>query len=116
MKIKSTPVWSHLQKEPPRRFSGVAVSGEHRLAWGWMRLVLGLMQMAFAVTAAYLIISGGFHWRALVAGSVAGVAAGASRYFFAGQPDLRLDGDLRRESDGNPKAQRQGHAAPRGGR
>ena len=47
--------------------------------------------MGFAVTAVYLLISNGFHWRAAVAGSVAGVAAGVSRYLYAGQPDPRLE-------------------------
>ena len=64
-----------------------------------MRLVLGLTQMAFALTAVYLVASGGFHWRAVVAGSIAAVAAGASRYLYAGQPDPRLEGVLRGQND-----------------
>jgi hypothetical protein len=56
-----------------------------------MRLVLGLTQMAFAAIAVFLLTSDGFHWRAAVAGSIAGAAAGASRYLYAGRPDPRFE-------------------------
>jgi hypothetical protein len=65
--------------------------------WGWIRLVLGLTQMAFAVTTAYLLAFYGFHWRTAVAGAVAGVAAGASRFLYAGRPDPRLEARLNAE-------------------
>jgi hypothetical protein len=73
-----------------RRFPSVPVSSEHRAVWGWLRLVLGLTQMAFAVTAAGLLISSGVHWPALVALSLTGIATGASRYLYRGQTDPRL--------------------------
>jgi hypothetical protein len=65
--------------------------------WGWIRLLLGLTQMAFAVTTAYLLAFYGFHWRTAVAGAVAGVAAGASRFLYAGRPDPRLEAHLNAE-------------------
>jgi hypothetical protein len=60
-----------------------------------MRLVLGLTQMAFSVTAVVLVIFSGFTWRALVAIAFAGAAAGASRYLYAGRPDPRLEEALK---------------------
>ncbi len=86
-----------------RRFPSVPVSGEHRVVWGWLRLVLGLTQMAFAVTAAGLLISGGVHWPALVAISLTGIAAGASRYLYRGQTDPRLAASLDTEAVIVPK-------------
>ena len=76
-----------------RGLSGNAVSSEHRLLWGWIRLVLGLTQMAFAAAAVYLVASIGFHWRALVAVAVAGLTTGASRYLYAGKRDAELTGN-----------------------
>lgn len=72
----------------------VPASRDHNLLWVWMRLLLGLTQMVFAVTAVYLMASDGFHWRAGVALSVAAVAAAVSRLLYAGLPDPRLEASL----------------------
>jgi hypothetical protein len=103
MRAIHTPRWTWFQKQATRPFPSVAASSEHRLVWGWMRLVLGLTQMAFSVTAVVLVIFSGFTWRALVAISLAGAAAGASRYLYAGRPDPRLEGAVKRDSNGDAR-------------
>lgn len=91
MRTRKVPPSTWLQNQPRQRIPNVPVSSEHRFVWGWMRLVLGLTQMAFAATAIFLVASSGFRWRAVVAISVAGVAAVASLYLFAGRPDPRFE-------------------------
>lgn len=86
--------WTWLKTNGMRRLPSVPASTDHRLLWGWVRLALGLTQMAFSATTAYLLIAEGFHWRAVVAALVATTATGASRYFFGGRPDPRLEASL----------------------
>jgi hypothetical protein len=98
MRTINIPLWTWLETHGKRRLPSVPASSDHRWLWGWMRLALGLTQMCFAVVAAYLLAADGPHWRAVVAASVATVAAVASRYLFAGRPDPRLEASLNGET------------------
>jgi hypothetical protein len=69
--------------------------------------------MSFAVVAVYLLIAGGFHWRAVVASSIATVATAASRYLFAGRPDPRLEEALK-QNDSESKGGTPEISHPRG--
>ena len=88
----STGRW--LQSHGRRRIQSAPISDDHRLLWGWVRLVLGLTQMSFSVTAAYLLAVRGLQWRVGVAALVATVAAIVSRFLYAGRPDPRLTASL----------------------
>jgi hypothetical protein len=89
---------TELETYRAKRTLGVPDLRDHRLLWGWIRLVLGLTQMAFAVSAVYLLARDGFHWRMAVSACVAGVAAIASRLLYAGRPDPRLEASLKAEN------------------
>ena len=93
-----------------RRFRSVPVSSVHRWLWGWMRLVIGLTQIGFALAATYLFVDGGLNWRSGIAVSMSTVATVASRYLFAGRPDPRLEASLKdqslTEADGRKAAPR----------
>ena len=93
-----------------RRFRSVPVSSDHRWLWGWMRLVIGLTQIGFALAAAYLLVEGGLNWRSGIAASMSTVATVASRYLFAGRPDPRLEASLKEQS---LTERMDGEAAPR---
>jgi len=84
----------------------VPASSDHYWLWVWMRLLLGLTQMVFAVTAVYLMAFDGFHWRAGVALSVAAVAAAVSRLLYAGRADPRLEASLGDEIADEERAKR----------
>jgi hypothetical protein len=87
------PIWTWIETRGVRHFPKVAASSDHRLLWGWLRLVLGLTQMAFTV-AALLLIGAGIYGRGIVAASLATAATIASRHLFAGRPDPRLEASL----------------------
>lgn len=84
------PLWTWIETRGTRKRLKASVSRDHRLLWGWTRLVLGLVQMAFTVTACVLLYSG-FYERGLIACLVATGATVASRRLFAGQPDRHLE-------------------------
>jgi len=71
-----------------------------------MRLLLGLTQMVFSVTALCLMAFDGFHWRAGVALFVAAVAAAVSRSLYAGRPDPRLEASLDSEIANDERGKR----------
>ena len=91
------PLWTWIETRGMRQFASVPASRDHRLWWGWVRLLLGLVQMAFTVTACLLVYSG-FYERALIAGLLATGATVASRRLFAGRPGRHLEASL----DGRP--------------
>lgn len=93
MKAVNIQPWRWVQGHAMKGFPGVPVSSDHRLLWGWIRLVLGLTQMAFTATACLLIFHG-FYGRAVVAIALATAATVISRYLFAGRPDPRLEDSL----------------------
>lgn len=95
-------LWTSIQTGGMREIPSVPTSGDHRLLWGWLRLILGLTQMAFTVVAAYLLIVG-FYERAVVAASLATGATVTSRYLFAGRPDPRLEASLGDKTSIEPK-------------
>ena len=104
--------WIWLQTDGIRRLHSVPVSGNHRLLWGWARLVLGLTQMSFSLTAAYLWVWRGFQWRVGVAVLIASVAAVVSRVLYAGRPDPRLAAKLDQESTEGKNLVNPLHPAP----
>jgi hypothetical protein len=105
--------WIWLQTDGIRRLQSVPVSRNHRLLWGWARLLLGLTQMSFAITAAYLFAFRGLQWRVGVAALIATVAAVVSRVFYGGRADPRLAASLDKEpADGQNLATPLHHCAP----
>ena len=94
MKTTNIPLWIWLRKRAAGQTRSVPVSSDHRWLWGWMRLLIGLTQMGFALAAAYLLIESGLNWRSAIAASMCTVATVASRYLFAGRPDPRLEASL----------------------
>lgn len=77
-----------------RRFQSVPASSEHRLFWGWIRFVLGLVQISFALHAVFIWAREGLVWRVAVAAMVASVAAIVSRLLYRGRPDPRIEVSL----------------------
>ncbi len=71
------------------------------LYWGWLRLAVGVIQMACSAYAAFLIFQVGFQpatWEFIV-GAIAATAI--SRLLYRGEPDPKLDtriNDGRRET------------------
>ena len=84
-------LWTWLQASKIGRLRSLPASNEHRLLWGWIRLVLGLSQMGFALATVYALAFDGLHWRAGVAALIAAIAAATSRFLYAGRPDPRIE-------------------------
>jgi hypothetical protein len=104
--------WIWLQTDGIRRFQSVPASRNHRLLWGWARLLLGLIQMSFSITAAYLFAFRGVQWRVGVAALLATAAAVVSRVLYAGGPDPRLAASLDKENTDGQNLATPLHYAP----
>jgi hypothetical protein len=89
------------QRNAPVR--GRSEADDHRFSWGWVRLVLGLTQMSFSLTAACVLAFCGLGWRVYAAAAVATLAAVVSRVLYAGRPDPGLETSVRSESAGEAK-------------
>lgn len=82
--------WAWLQPRRGQKLPSVPASDHHRLIWGWVRLVLGLTQIALTGTAIILLVHGGFTWRAVTALGIAFIATIASRILYKGRYDPRF--------------------------
>jgi hypothetical protein len=52
--------------------------------WGWLRLALGLLQMAFAVAGVGALLALGMHWLTYLSVGIATGATVASRLLYRG--------------------------------
>ncbi len=94
--MKSVRPRKHLESEEKResdatsRATGsVTASREkHTLVWGILRLILGVIQMAFAAAAMLRLIYTGLSRDALICAAVATIATLGSRVLFRGRRGL----------------------------
>jgi hypothetical protein len=98
--MQSTVIWKWSLVHAIRRLSSVPVSREHRLLWGWIRLMLGFTQTMFAVAAVSLWALESFTWHVGLAALISSLAAAISRVQYAGRIDPRLEASLGSEGLG----------------
>ena len=63
----------------------------HKLVWGWLRLLLGWMQMSLAAAGLVALLTVGFHpvtWAFVVGATVATIV---SRLLYHGRPAPKLE-------------------------
>jgi len=81
---------SGVRLEATKNVASMNDEAHHKLVWGWLRLVLGFLQMGLVAAALGSLITAGLHWITWLFVVGATAATVTSRLIYHGRPDPTL--------------------------